>query len=104
MKEGNKYFSHFFSETLEIITADWYNTHMIFPQRQKQRGINTLGLSAAAPWRAFYGNTPVSLDYPGLTMYQLLKRNAKQYLDHDAYVFMGKKTSYAEFLARIKSY
>ena len=62
-----------------------------------------MGLSAAAPWRAFYGNTPVSLDYPGLTMYQLLKRNAKQYLDHDAYVFMGKKTSYAEFLARIEA-
>ena len=62
-----------------------------------------MGLSAAAPWRAFYGNTPVSLDYPGLTMYQLLKCNAKQYLDHDAYVFMGKKTSYAEFLARIEA-
>ncbi len=62
-----------------------------------------MGLSASAPWRAFYGSTPVSLDYPNLTMYQLLQRNAKQYPNSDAYVFMGKKTTYAEFLARIEA-
>ena len=62
-----------------------------------------MGLSASAPWRAFYGNTPVSLDYPNLTMYQLLQRNAKQYPDNIAYVFMGKETSYSAFLKRIDS-
>ena len=60
-----------------------------------------MGLSASAPWRAFYGNTPVSLDYPNLTMYQLLQRNAKQYPNSNAYVFMGKETTYAAFLERI---
>ena len=60
-----------------------------------------MGLSASAPWRAFYGTTPVSLDYPNLTMYQLLRRNAKQYPGCTAYVFMGKETTYAAFLSRI---
>ena len=62
-----------------------------------------MGLSTSAPWRAFYGNTPVSLDYPNLTMYQLLQRNAKQYPNSTAYVFMGKETTYAAFLARIEA-
>ena len=62
-----------------------------------------MGLSASAPWRAFYCDTPVSLDYPSLTMYQLLRRNAKQYPGSAAYVFMGKQTSYAAFLDRIES-
>ena len=62
-----------------------------------------MGLSASAPWRAFYGNTPVSLDYPNLTMYQLLQRNARQYPGNVAYVFMGKETTYAAFLNRIEA-
>ena len=62
-----------------------------------------MGLSASAPWRAFYGNTPVSLDYPNLTMYQLLQRNAKQYPDSNAYVFMGKATTYDAFISRIEA-
>ena len=62
-----------------------------------------MGLSASAPWRAFYGNTPVSLDYPNLTMYQLLQRNARQHPGNIAYVFMGKETTYAAFLNRIEA-
>ena len=62
-----------------------------------------MGLSATAPWRAFYGDTPVSLNYPNLTMYQLLYRNAKQYPGNTAYVFMGKETTYAAFMNRIEA-
>ncbi len=62
-----------------------------------------MGLSASAPWRSFYGTTPVSLDYPNLTMYQLLARNARQYPNNTAYVFMGKETSYSAFLERIEA-
>ena len=61
-----------------------------------------MGLSASAPWRNYYGNTPVSLDYPHLTMYQLLQKNARQYPQNTAYVFMGKETTYASFLNRIE--
>ncbi len=62
-----------------------------------------MGFSASAPWRAFYGSTPVSLDYPDLTMYQLLQRNARQYPNQIAYSFMGKETSYGGFLDRIEA-
>ena len=60
-----------------------------------------MGLSASAPWRDFYGTTPASLDYPHVTMYQLLRQTALQYPDYTAYSFMGKQTSYASFIERI---
>ena len=60
-----------------------------------------MGLSASAPWLKYYGNTPASLEYPHKTMYELVASAAKKYPDHTAYIFMGKKTSYTEFLKRI---
>ena len=60
-----------------------------------------MGLSSSAPWTAFYGNTPASVEYPQKTMYQLLHETAQKYPKHTTYVFQGKKTSYAAFLTRI---
>ncbi len=62
-----------------------------------------MALSSSAPWRNYYGNTPVSLDYPHATMYQLLRRNARQYPNNIAYTFMGKETDYKTFLGRIEA-
>ena len=62
-----------------------------------------MGLSASAPWRNYYGSTPASLDYPQLTMYQLLQQNSAQYPNNIAYTFMGKETSYAAFMTRIEA-
>ena len=66
-----------------------------------QKGILTMGLSSSAPWVKYYGNTPVSLDYPQKTMFQMVCDAARRHPDHTAYVFMGKKTSYQEFMTRI---
>ena len=60
-----------------------------------------MALSASAPWTAYYGNTPTTLDYPHKTMFQMLSDTARKYPDSIAYVFMGKKTSYAAFMQRI---
>ncbi len=60
-----------------------------------------MGLSASAPWLAYYGNTPASLDYPHKTMFQLLAATARQYPDSNAYIFQGKATTYAAFMKRI---
>ena len=60
-----------------------------------------MSLSASAPWRAYYGDTPANLKYPNCTMYQLLSATAKQYPQNTAYVFQGKKTSFRQFMARI---
>ena len=62
-----------------------------------------MGLSSNAPWTAFYGNTPASLAYPDMTMYQILRETALKYPENTAYVFMGKKTTYASFLKRIEA-
>ena len=62
-----------------------------------------MGLSASAPWLKYYGATPASLEYPHKTMYEMVSSAAKKYPDHTAYIFMGKKTSYTEFLKRIKA-
>ncbi len=60
-----------------------------------------MGISASAPWLKYYGKTPASLEYPHKTMYEMVEAAARRHPDHTAYVFMGKKTSYAEFMKRI---
>ena len=60
-----------------------------------------MGIALTAPWRAYYGNTPASLDYPRLTMYQMVAETAKKYPKTLAYTFMGKGTTYEEFVLRI---
>ncbi len=62
-----------------------------------------MGISASAPWRAFYGNTPATIDYPRKTMYQMLSETARQYPNNIAYTFMGKETTYATFAKRIEA-
>ena len=60
-----------------------------------------MSLSASAPWVRHYGHTPAHLDYPDHSMYSLLLDTARQHPDHIAYDFLGKKTTYAQFLSRI---
>ena len=62
-----------------------------------------MGLSASAPWLKYYGSTPASLEYPQKTMYEMVAAAAKRKPNHIAYVFMGKKTGYTEFMKRIEA-
>lgn len=62
-----------------------------------------MGLSSSAPWLKYYGNTPASLDYPHKTMYEMVADAARRYPENIAYQFMGKKTTYSEFLRRIEA-
>ena len=60
-----------------------------------------MSLSASAPWLAYYGSTPARLHYPDQTMYQLVAEAANKYPRGVAYIFQGKKATYAAFLQRI---
>ena len=60
-----------------------------------------MALSSSAPWLNFYGNMPKTIDYPRLTIYQLVAQTGKEYPDLTAYEFMNRPTTYAEFLARV---
>ena len=42
------------------------------------------------------------LEYPALTMFQMVERIACQYPNEPAYEFYGRKTSYASFIKRIE--
>ncbi len=61
-----------------------------------------MGLSSNAPWLKYYGDTPHHLDYPLLSIYEMVEQTAKKFPQNAAYEFMGKRTSYASFLARIE--
>ena len=54
-----------------------------------------------APWLAFRGEVPATLDYPDCSMAQAVEQAAELYPDKTAYVFMGKKTTYKAMVESI---
>ncbi len=52
-------------------------------------------------WEHFFDEKH-EIDYPQLTMFQLVKKNAARYPEEVAYEFMGKKTTYREFLGKVE--
>ncbi len=60
-----------------------------------------MGISSSAPWLKYYDSTPAHLDYPKKTIYEMVRAAADKYPKNVAYEFMGKKTTYAEFMERI---
>ena len=60
-----------------------------------------MDLSAGAPWLSYYGETPRHIDYPQVTMYEMIAKAAGMWPDHTAYVFQGRKTDFKTFLRRI---
>ena len=60
-----------------------------------------MSMSASAPWLKFYGETPANLTYPRKTIYEMIRDTAERFPDNIAYEFMGKQTTYAQFLKRI---
>ena len=53
------------------------------------------------PWLNNYGEVPPTLDYYDGTMYELVHSIAEKYPDYIAYDFMGKKTTYKEFIKQV---
>ena len=60
-----------------------------------------MGISSSAPWLKYYDSTPAHLDYPKKTIYEMVRAAADKYPKNIAYEFMGKKTTFAEFMERI---
>jgi mannose-6-phosphate isomerase class I len=49
-----------------------------------------LTLSSDAKWFKYYGKTPHSIDYPDISMFEMVKRTSQKYGSLIAYDFMGK--------------
>lgn len=59
-------------------------------------------MSSEAKWYKYYGNIPKTLDYPDISMYQMVKNAQLLNGELIAYDFMGKATTYTEFLDQIE--
>jgi long-chain acyl-CoA synthetase len=46
------------------------------------------------PWLSQYGQTPVTLEYPQLSMYGLFNKKYKEFSNTDALIFFGKRTKW----------
>ena len=60
-----------------------------------------MSISSSAPWLNFYGKIPHHLHYTKKTICQAILDTAKKNPDLCAYEFMGKKTDYKTFAAKI---
>lgn len=59
-------------------------------------------MNSDARWFKYYGSVPHTLDYPDISMYQMIKNTEKVYSDLIAYDFMGRAVTYYEFLNEIE--
>lgn len=53
------------------------------------------------PWYNFYDGELEHLDYPDISLYELIEENAQSHLDVISYNYFGKKVTYKKFLSQI---
>ncbi|MBQ5342494.1 MAG: AMP-binding protein [Oscillospiraceae bacterium] len=58
--------------------------------------------SVRAPWKKNLGNVPFHLEYPQCTLFEAVKASADKHPDSDAFIFMGKHTSYRKMIREIE--
>ncbi len=59
-------------------------------------------MNSDAKWFKYYGDIPHTLDYPDISMYEMLKKTAKEYPSYTAYDFMGRSVAYEKFIEEIE--
>ena len=57
-------------------------------------------ISAKEPWYKYYDNTK-KINYPDLTLFELINKTAESYPYNFAYEYYGKKVTYKEFIIKI---
>lgn len=60
-------------------------------------------MNSDAKWFRYYGTVPHTLDYPDISMYEMIKRTKEDYGTYIAYDFMGRAVSYNDFLEEINT-
>ena len=76
---------------------------MIETLRKIYEGANRLyyKITNREPWYKYYGNNN-KINYPDLTIYELIEKTANTYPSYYAYEYYGKKVTYKEFISKIK--
>ncbi len=58
-------------------------------------------MSSDAKWFKYYGDVPHTIDYPDISMYEIIKRSKEKYGSYIAYDFMGKAVSYEKLIEEV---
>ncbi len=58
-------------------------------------------MNSDAKWFKYYGDVPHTIDYPDISMYEMVKRSEDKYSSNIAYDFMGKSVCYKDFIQEI---
>ena len=58
-------------------------------------------MSSEAKWFKFYGDVPHTIEYPDISMYEIIRQTKEKYPQLIAYDFMGKAVTYEKFLEEI---
>ncbi len=58
-------------------------------------------ITAKTPWADFMGDVPMHLGYFQGTLFEAVENIARQYPDYIAFDFMGKPTTYAQFVQQV---
>ncbi|MBQ9757916.1 MAG: acyl--CoA ligase [Clostridia bacterium] len=58
-------------------------------------------MNSEAKWFKYYGDVPHTLDYPDISMYELIKHSKEKYGSYIAYDFMGRAVSYEKLMEEI---
>ncbi len=58
-------------------------------------------MNSEAKWFKYYGNTPHTIDYPDISMYDMVKKVAEEHNELIAYDFMGNSVNYGDFIKQI---
>lgn len=59
-------------------------------------------MTVKTPWLQHYGEVPAHIDYPPITMFELMAAAAERYDAYAACRFMGNTISYRQLLAEIR--
>ena len=58
-------------------------------------------MSSEERWFKYYGDVPHTLDYPDISMYEMIKKAKDAYGEYIAYDFQGKAVTYNKFIEEI---
>lgn len=64
-------------------------------------GINFFNKEANYPWFKFYGDVKKHINYPDVSMYELVRRSAEKYSSSIAYSFYGNRITYRSFIRKV---
>lgn len=65
--------------------------------------INKIKSKFVKPWHEYYDDIPTHLEYPKVSIYELIEETALKYPNNYAYEYFGQTITYKEFIKKIRT-